>query len=239
FKTLGSGEQEPEQGFEVETVILGPDQVAGWLSAMPEGRAGLAFRGSYGSGTGRVDAIAVASPDGTAAHLDPAKLTEADEAALRAWLADESRPKAAHDVKGPLLALWAQGLDLRGLTCDTALAAYLAMPGQRTFALEDLARRYLHRELRAEEEPNGQAALFGDDDDAPAKDLALRAHVVRELTEALEAFLSGRGGTHLLTDVELPLLTVLAVRDRAGNAADHQYFTPLCSVSFSTVKPAV
>src|SRR5690606_6692412 len=126
FKTLGSGEQEPEQGFEVETVILGPDQVAGWLSVMPEGRAGLAFRGSYGSGTGRVDAIAVASPDGTAAHLDPAKLTEADEAALRAWLADESRPKAAHDVKGPLLALWAQGLDLRGLTCDTALAAYLA-----------------------------------------------------------------------------------------------------------------
>ncbi|HLU71071.1 MAG TPA: DNA polymerase, partial [Nonomuraea sp.] len=239
FKTLGSGEQEPEQGFEVETVILGPDQVAGWLSVMPEGRAGLAFRGSYGSGTGRVDAIAVASPDGTAAHLDPAKLTEADEAALRAWLADESRPKAAHDVKGPLLALWAQGLDLRGLTCDTALAAYLAMPGQRTFALEDLARRYLHRELRAEEEPNGQAALFGDDEDAPAKDLALRAHVVRELAEALEAFLSGRGGTHLLTDVELPLLTVLAEMERAGIAVDRDYFTSLEAEFGAAVKQAV
>jgi DNA polymerase-1 len=37
------------------------------------------------------------------------------------------------------------------------------MPGQRTFALEDLARRYLHRDLRAEEETGGQAALFGDD----------------------------------------------------------------------------
>src|SRR5690606_18109530 len=120
FKTLGTGERDPDQGFEVETVLLGPGEVAGWLSAMPEGRAGLAFKGVHGRGTGRIDALAVASPAGVAAHIDPAELTESDEAALRAWLTDESRPKAAHDAKGPLLALWAQGLDLRGLTCDTA-----------------------------------------------------------------------------------------------------------------------
>ncbi|MEV4895159.1 5'-3' exonuclease H3TH domain-containing protein, partial [Nonomuraea sp. NPDC055795] len=83
FKVLGSGEEEPEQGFEVETIILGPDRVAGWLEAMPEGRAGLAFKGAYGSGTGRIDGIAIASPDGTAAHIDPTKLTEADFAG---WL---------------------------------------------------------------------------------------------------------------------------------------------------------
>ncbi|MET7459941.1 DNA polymerase I [Nonomuraea sp. NPDC005501] len=238
FKTLGTGEREPDQGFEVETVILGPDRVAGWLAAMPAGRAGLAFRGAYGRGTGRIDAIAVASPDGTAAHIDPVKLTEADESALRAWLEDESRPKAVHDAKGPILALWAQGMALRGLSCDTALAAYLAMPGQRTFTLEDLARRYLNRDLRAEEEPGGQAALFGDDEDAPAKDLALRAHAVRELAEALEGFLAGRGGTQLLADVELPLVTVLAEMERAGIAVDSAYFTGLEAEFGAAVKHA-
>ncbi|GAA3207686.1 DNA polymerase I [Nonomuraea helvata] len=239
FKVFGSGEQEPDQGFEVETVLLGPDRVAGWLAALPEGRAGLAFKGAYGSGTGRVDGIAIASPDGTAAHIDPVKLTEADEAALRAWLADDAKPKAVHDAKGPILALWAQGMELRGLSCDTALAAYLAMPGQRTFALEDLARRYLNRDLRAEEESTGQAALFGDDEDAPAKDLALRAHAVRELAEALERFLAGRGGTQLMTDVELPLLAVLAELERAGIAVDGEYFAGLEAEFGAAVKHAV
>ncbi|MEU4543635.1 DNA polymerase I [Nonomuraea dietziae] len=239
FKVLGTGEAEPEQGFEVETVILGPDRVTGWLSAMPEGRAGLAFKGAYGSGTGRIDGIAIASPDGTAAHIDPTRLTEADETALRAWLGDPARPKAVHDAKGPMLALWAQGMELRGLTCDTALAAYLAMPGQRTFALEDLARRYLNRDLKVEEESGGQAALFGDDDDAPAKDLALRAHAVRELAQSLETFLAGRGGTQLLEEVELPLLTVLAQMERAGIGADRQYLAGLEAEFGAAVKQAV
>ncbi|MEV4798975.1 DNA polymerase I [Nonomuraea sp. NPDC049421] len=239
FKVLGTGEQEPEQGFEVETVLLGPDRVAGWLAALPEGRAGLAFKGAYGRGTGRIDAVAIASPDGTAAYIDPVKLTEGDEAALRAWLGDETRPKAVHDAKGPILALWAQGMELRGLSCDTALAAYLAMPGQRTFALEDLARRYLHRDLRAEHEDNGQAALFGDDEDAPAKDLALRAGAVRELADSLETFLAGRGGTQLLGDVELPLLTVLAEMERAGIAVDSEYFAALEAEFGAAVKHAV
>ena len=49
-----------------------------------------------------------------------------------------------------------------GLTSDTALAAYLARPGQRSFDLADLALRYLRRELRAESEPeNGQLSLLG------------------------------------------------------------------------------
>ncbi|MEV4566622.1 DNA polymerase I [Nonomuraea sp. NPDC049419] len=239
FKVLGTGEQEPEQGFEVETVLLGSGRVAGWLAALPEGRAGLAFKGAYGRGTGRVDAVAIASPDGTAAYIDPVKLTEGDEAALRAWLGDETRPKAVHDAKGPILALWAQGMELRGLSCDTALAAYLAMPGQRTFALEDLARRYLHRDLRAEHEDNGQAALFGDDEDAPAKDLALRASAVRELADSLETFLAGRGGTQLLGDVELPLLTVLAEMERAGIAVDSEYFAALEAEFGAAVKHAV
>ncbi|GLW97390.1 DNA polymerase I [Microtetraspora sp. NBRC 16547] len=237
FKTLGTAEPEVGEGFEVDVTVLGPGEVGAWLAALPEGRAGLEFRGSYGSGTGRLDGIAVASGTG-AAYIDPTQLTPEDEAALGAWLADESRPKAVHDAKGPLLALWELGLDLRGLTCDTALAAYLAMPGQSSFPLNDLVLRYLHRELRSEAAANGQTSLF-EEDDAAAAELALRAHAVRDLADELEARLSSRGGTRLVTEVELPLLRVLATMERAGIAADGQYFAALEAEFGAAVKQAV
>ncbi|MFF3664842.1 DNA polymerase I [Microtetraspora malaysiensis] len=237
FKTLGTAEPETSEGFEVEVTVLGPGEVGGWLAALPEGRAGLEFRGSYGSGTGRLDGIAIA--DGTgAAYIDPTQLTPEDEAALSAWLADESRPKAVHDAKGPLLALWELGMDLRGLTCDTAVAAYLALPGQSSFPLNDLVLRYLHRELRSETETNGQTSLF-EEDDAAAAELALRAHAVRDLADELEARLSSRGGTRLITEVELPLMRVLASMERAGIAADGQYFAALEAEFGAAVKQAV
>ncbi|GIH68307.1 DNA polymerase I [Sphaerimonospora thailandensis] len=247
FKTLGAAgtaEPEAEEGFELEVTVLEPGQVAGWLSALPEpvepggGRAGLAFRGAYGSGTGRLDGIAIATAAG-AAYVDPTRLTPEDEAALGGWLADESRPKAVHDAKGSLLALWAHGQDLRGLTCDTALAAYLALPGQRSFPLDDLVLRYLRRELRAESAPDGQTSLFDDVDAGEARDLALRAHAVRDLADALEEHLSRRGGTRLITEVELPLVRVLAEMEGAGIGADRQYFAALEAEFGAAVKQAV
>ncbi|MFF4772426.1 DNA polymerase I [Microtetraspora fusca] len=237
FKTLGTAEPEASEGFEVEVTVLGPGEVGAWLAALPEGRAGLEFRGSYGSGTGRLDGIAVAGETG-AAYIDPTQLTPEDEAALNAWLADESRPKAVHDAKGPLLALWELGMDLRGLTCDTAVAAYLALPGQSSFPLNDLVLRYLHRELRSVTEANGQTSLF-EEDDAAAAELALRAHAVRDLADELEARLSSRGGTRLITEVELPLMRVLASMERAGIAADGQYFAALEAEFGAAVKQAV
>lgn len=192
-----------------------------------------------GSGTGRVDALAIATPGDAAAYLDMTTLTPADQRALHDWLADENRPKAVHDAKGPLLALWAHGLDLRGLTCDTALAAYLALPGQASFPLEDLVLRYLHRELRATAETNGQAALFDDPAEDVAENLAVRARAVRELADALEAYLEPRGGIRLLREVELPLQRVLAEMERTGIAADRDYLVKLEAEFAAAVKQAV
>ena len=238
FKTLGTAEPETVEGFDVEVTVLEPGEVAAWLGAMPEGRAGLAFLGTYGSGTGRLDGIAIATSAG-AAYLDPARLTQEDEAALAAWLADETKPKAAHDVKGPLLALWEHGLDLRGLTCDTAIAAYLAMPGQRSFPIEELVLRYLNRELRYETPADGQASLFDDVEAGMARDLALKAQAVRELADALERYLAARGGTRLMTEVELPLTRVLAEMEHTGIAADRQYFATLEAEFSAAAKQAV
>ena len=136
--------------------MLGPDEVAAWFAehASPQERAGVAVTGTWGRGTGNLTGIAVAFGD-HGAFLDPVALTESDEQALAAWLADQAQGKAMHDAKGPMHAFAARGLALDGLTSDTALAAYLALPGQRTFDLADLSLRYLGKELRetAEQRP--------------------------------------------------------------------------------------
>src|SRR4029077_5540234 len=136
--------------FDVAGVILGPDEVTDWIEgnvAVP-GRSGIAVTGSWGRGTGHLTGIGIAAPGDAAAFIDPTALTEADQKSLGAWLADPDRPKALHDAKGPMPALAAHGFELAGLTSDTALAAYLALPGQRSFDLADLSLRYLNRELR-------------------------------------------------------------------------------------------
>jgi DNA polymerase-1 len=231
--------------FDVEITLPGPEEVAGWLGehAAGEGRTGLAVSGTWGRGTGTLAGLALATPDGAGAYLDPTTLTEDDERALAAWLADPARPKAMNDAKGPIHALAAHGLELAGLTTDTALAAYLALPGQRSFDLADLTLRYLRKELTGgEEKATGQLALdlAGEDDgeEAAATALVLRARAIAELGDALDEDLERRGATALLHEVELPLIGVLAGMERAGIAADTDHFAAMSASLGGEVKSA-
>jgi DNA polymerase-1 len=124
-------------------------------------------------------------------------------------------------------ALAARGFELRGLTSDTALAAYLALPGQRSFDLADLALRYLNRELRDAEPASGQLTLDVADESEAATALAQRAQATAELADALDQDLADRGATELLADVELPLVAVLAEMERAGIGADSEHFVSM------------
>jgi DNA polymerase I len=246
------GQQAPastaEAGFDVEVARPGPDEVAQWLDEHGTGteRAGLAVAGSWGRGTGTLSALAIAAADGAGAYLDPVSLTEQDEAALAAWLADPQRPKALHDAKGPMHALAARGLELAGVTSDTALAAYLALPGQRTFDMADLTLRYLGKELAGGgEETSGQLALDleGEQTDeeaaiASATALVWQAQATAELAAALDADLDRRGATRLLHEVEMPLVDVLARMERAGIAADTDHFAAMSATLGGEVKAA-
>ncbi|MDQ1487102.1 MAG: polymerase [Actinomycetota bacterium] len=243
YATLSAPEPEAESGFDVEGGLLGPDELAPWLAehTSPGTRIGLAVAGSWGRGTGIVTGLALAAPDGSGAYLDPTQLTASDDQALAAWLADSTQPKALHDAKGPILALAAHGWELHGLSSDTALAAYLALPGQRSFDLGDLALRYLRRELRADDAPageQGQLSLDGLDEDGVALTLIVRARAVLDLAAALDGDLDERGATQLLTDVELPLIGVLAEMEQLGIATDLDVLADLSSELGGSVKAA-
>ena len=225
--------------FDVDASVLGPDEAPGWLEEhqSPQ-RAGLAVDGSWGRGRGTITGIAIAAPDGAGAYLDPTALTPDDERALGEWLASTDHPKALHDAKGPMHALAAHGFDLRGLTSDTALAAYLALPGQRTFDLSDLALRYLGKELGATPGDNVQLTLDGSGEEESAIALVQRASATLDLAAALDEDLDRRGATRLLHEIELPLVTVLAEMERTGIAADTDHFAEMSATLYGEVKAA-
>jgi DNA polymerase-1 len=241
-----SATAEPAAGFEVEVRLLGPDEVPEWIadhaaSVAAEGqttRAGVAVSGTWGRGTGTLSGIAIAAPDGHGAYLDPTALTEADSDAFAGWLADADLPKALHDAKGPMHAFVAHGFELAGLTSDTALAAYLALPGQRSFDLGDLTLRYLGKELRGDSETPEQLTLDGSGEEDAAANLVLHARATAELADALDADLERRGAAALLRDVELPLVGVLARMERTGIAADTDYLADMSATLHGEVKSA-
>nr|MCU0266371.1 DNA polymerase I [Actinomycetes bacterium] len=240
YATVEAAEPEAEAGFAVEVTRLAPGELPDWLARHAAGpaRTGLAVQGRWGRGTGTVATVALASADGTGAWFEPDRVNAGDDAAFTAWCADPDRPKAMHDAKGPLLALHAHGWTLRGLVSDTALAAYLALPGQRSFDLADLALRFLRRELRAEGTDTGQLSFDGEEEAAAADALVVRARAVIELADVLDRELADKGQTPLLREVELPLVDVLAEMERCGIAVDDDHLAHLEAHFAGEVKAA-
>ncbi|MEO7422613.1 MAG: DNA polymerase I, partial [Ornithinibacter sp.] len=167
---------------------------------------------------------------GATGYLDLETLTSEQEAALASWLADPQAPKVLHDAKEQLQALSTRGLPLAGVVSDTALAAYLVRPDQRSYDLEDLVVRHLGRELKAEEAASPQGTFLFDvaaDEDTAERDAMVRARAVLELSEVLAERLEETGGTELLRDLELPLVEILARMERTGIAVDEGALTAL------------
>ena len=223
FATLEAVEVEAESGFDLQGSVLSPSEVPAWLSehTAPGSRVGVHVDGTWARGTGDARALAVATGTGAAAYINLGELDPTAEEAVVRWLGDHGRTKAMHDAKGPMQALAARGMGLAGLGSDTALAAYLVRPDQRSYDLADLVLRHLKRELRNDTDPGGQGLLdFSADGEAEAQTAMVRARAILDLAEALDAQLAETGGAPLLAQIELPLIDVLAGMERVGIAAD-------------------
>jgi len=237
FETLAAVEPEVDEGFDVRGGALEAGTVGRWLAehAGDGSRSGLAVVGTHLPHDGDATALAVAAADGDGAYIDTATLTPDDDAALAAWLADPAKPKALHEAKLAIHDLAGRGWTLNGVTSDTALAAYLVRPGQRSFTLDDLSLRYLRRELRAETPEQQQLSLLDDLDELGGVDeqavqtLILRSRAVVDLADALDAELDRIDSTALLGDMELPVQRVLADMESAGIAVDLRLLTGLQS----------
>lgn len=214
-----------EAAARVQGGPLAAGEVAAWLQRYGSGRLAVVCQGVFAGGGGDVYRVVLASGGGAAAIIDVTQLTADDDAALAAFLADEARPKVMHDAKPQIDALAARGWAVAGIVCDTQLAAYLLLPGQRSFDVDDLCVRYLHRSIAPA--GNGDAQLSLLDDGAADSDLMVHAAALLDLAAALEAELAAGEQLSLLSDLELPVMLVLGAMERAGIAVDVTYLDDL------------
>ncbi|WP_236735391.1 DNA polymerase I [Mycolicibacterium peregrinum] len=242
FDTLVAAEPEVEHGFDVRGRALEPGELAAWLSEHSLGnRFGMAVVGTHLAYDADATALAIVSADGDGRYIDTARLTAEDEQALSSWLADPGPPKALHEAKLAMHDLAGRGWTLRGVTSDTALAAYLVRPGQRSFALDDLSVRYLKRELRAESPEQQQLSLLDDSDgvdEQAVQTVILRACAVLDLADALDEELAKIDSSSLLGRMELPVQRVLAQMEHTGIAVDSDYLTELQSEFADQIRDA-
>ena len=242
FETLASADPEVDQGFDVRGGALEPGELAAWLAEHSQGeRSGLAVVGTHLAFDADATALAIVAADGDGRYLDTATLTADDEGALASWLADPGRPKALHEAKLAMHDLEGRGWKLAGVTSDTALAAYLVRPGQRSFALDDLSLRYLKRELRADNPEQQQLSLLDDTDgvdDQAVQTVILRAGAVMDLADALDEELARIDSSALLANMELPVQRVLAEMESAGIAVDLEQLSELQSEFANHIRDA-
>jgi len=215
FDYLGDDVQ--EQRAAAVSVEVAPDGRAWLAQHRAMGPYGVHVQGTWGAGTGVIERIAIAAADRTAAVFDG--IGEVVE-----WLADPNVEKVLHDAKGPLLAAHAAGVEIAGLVGDTALEAYLLLPGQRSFPLADLTARFLHRDL-VEPSASDQLTMDGLQDDS-AQELADSAAATLDLHVELSEQL-GPVGRELFRGMELPLAGVLVEMEAAGIAVDLGQLTSL------------
>jgi DNA polymerase I len=243
FETLASADPEVDEGFDVRGGALEPGAVGAWLAehAADGRRSGLAVVGTHLAFDADASALAIAAADGDGAYIDTSTMTAEDESALGEWLADPNRPKALHEAKLAIHDLAGRRWSLSGVTSDTALAAYLVRPGQRSFTLDDLSLRYLRRELRADTPEQQQLSLLDDEegvDDQAVQTLILRARAVVDLAAALDEELARIDSSALLGDMELPVQTVLADLESVGIAVDLDQLTELQSTFGNEIRDA-
>lgn len=104
-------------------------------------------------GRERVHGAAVAAGQGRALYVES---KSPGWAALVTWLQDKERPKAGHDLVGTRVAFQREGVDVRGVTYDSACASHLTQPsGWSPHELWSVARQVLGRSLAADDEVRG------------------------------------------------------------------------------------
>jgi DNA polymerase-1 len=150
-------------------------------------------------------------------------------------LEDEGLAKIAHGGRAATLSLEAAGVKLGGFRLDTHIASYLLDPGAPSYALEDIARKYTGRELKAvdgverdDEESQGTLDLGADSLAViEAEDASLRALAVMEIAKAVEPELERLGMHELYEQIEHPLVPVLAQMEQIGVRVDLDYLSEM------------
>jgi DNA polymerase I len=150
---------------------------------------------------------------------------------LRPLLEDPTVHKIGHNIKYDLLVLQNHGIQLRGIAMDTMVASYLTDPSRLRHNLNEVSLQYLRRKLIPISDLIGKGSKTISFDHVPVDDACVYACEDADITwrvaQRLGPTLQERDLVPLFTEVELPLISVLARMERAGIAIDRAVFEEL------------
>ncbi len=163
--------------------------------------------------------IPVVAPPG-----DPQLLLGTVLDALAPLLSDPGRPKYGHNLKYDLIVLQQAGARLEGLAFDTMIAEWLINPASKNLGLKNLAWARLKQQMTPITDLIGKGKDQKTMRQVPVTQVAPYAcadvDMTHRLVTVLEAELKEKRLWSLFTEVEMPLMPVLAAMEMAGVQLD-------------------
>ncbi len=138
--------------------------------------------------------------------------------ALSPFLENGTRSKLAHSGKYAMVLLAEHGVNIKSIGFDTMIAAHLL--GEKSLTLKAIAFGRLGVEIEPVSEAAGKAPVESLELDVVAKLAGGEVDAVRRLADLLEADLRRQELWKLFSEVEMPLVPVLAHMERSGVALD-------------------
>ncbi|MEY4032284.1 MAG: polymerase, partial [Actinomycetota bacterium] len=130
------------------------------------------------------------------------------------------RAVVAHDAKPIMRSLLSAGIDMQGLVLDTQIATYLVDPSRSSYSLASVCLDFLGAEPSASVESTGQFDFGGEEAAALPKSCGEDAVLVGHLASVMRQRLASIDNEVLYTEIENPLVHVLARMEHLGIAVD-------------------
>lgn len=152
-------------------------------------------------------------------------------AALRGPLTNENISKVGHNIKYDFVVLARHGIRAYPLKFDTMIAEWLINPNSRNLGLKNLAWIRLNERMIDIEELIGKGRNQRSMAEIPVHDVApyavADAIIPIRLIDQLEKELAENKATRLFSEIEMPLVSVLADMEMAGIALDVEFLASM------------
>ena len=148
---------------------------------------------------------------------------EAVKDALFSVLSDPEIKKTGHNIKFDLIVLRHHGLELQGIAFDTMIASYLLDPARRQHNLASISRDIIGHEMISYKELVSSKGLKGFSEVSIKDAIAYSCedvHITGILRDELYKRLKGAGLLGLFSEVEMPLVSILARMEENGVMVD-------------------
>lgn len=185
----------------------------------------LAISIGWSGATGRsaIDGVAmVADPDRSKVVWMPGGMLSNRElvAEFVKLVERGERPLIAHDAKSIMRGLLPLGIDIRTLTLDTKVAAYLVDSSAPSYEIVDLVSRFTNLKLSDSDATGAGQLDFGSSEKSAVLDATNAAIGAACLDIPLREALGAKGLDRLNSEIEVPLVRVLAKMEVVGIGVD-------------------